>query len=93
MKKCPNCGYEPSWLTGREIEEKYGITVINVPLDDLMSPICLCGHHAKYHKNQGTAGKCVICQPTLAHTLGVVHNFIPTEHTKQIRTPLLREKR
>lgn len=99
--KCKNCGYEEDWLTGYEIEKKYGISVINVPMDDLMSPICVCGHHAKDHRNPGTAGVCLECKkrdsalhslvkqiPSVWRPIPVFcgfHNFIPSDHTPRIR--------
>jgi len=81
INKCPSRGYKKGWLTGYEIERRYNISVILVPLEAYMSPICICGHHAKYHKNPGSAGICTKC----TKCEGEVHNFIPREHAKVVK--------
>ena len=60
----------------KEIEKKYKITILNVRMDEECSLICTCGHHAKYHKGEGTGGYCVKCGGWIK---GTVHNFVPNQ--------------
>jgi len=62
-------------MNGYEIIEKHGIEVINHSLFLECSKICICGHHAKFHKNRGTAGICEKCSPY------GIHNFTPKDAT------------
>lgn len=60
-------------IKANKLEEKYGITVINTPMDYSISEYCICGHHASEHKGKGTAGKCTECFESSL----IVHNFQP----------------
>ena len=61
-------------MKAKEIEEKYKISVLlpnTMYMNDECSLICACGHHAKYHKEKGTAGYCTKC----GKVYGACHNF------------------
>ena len=79
INKCPSYGCKKGWLTVYEIERCYNISVLLVPLETYMSPICLCGHHAKYHKNPNSADMCTKCGGES------IHNFTPQEHVKVVK--------
>ena len=64
----------------REIEKKYGITIIYVGMDEEASEICVCGHHASEHFGIGTAGGCRGCGDDKVEARPWVHNFIPESH-------------
>jgi len=64
---------------GEELGSKYNITVVNHSLFLECSEICICGHHAKYHKNIGTAGYCQKCRKERKVIGLAVHNFQPKD--------------
>ena len=87
-------------MNGYEIAGKYEITVVNHSMFLECSEICKCGHHAKHHKDHGSAGICTQCEPWKSNIkksnpmiIPFCHNFIPEDsRTEVYKDWLKREK-